>query len=147
MVHLVVYLVHEYQIGGPILYRWMYSGERYNLFYVHWLCSLFNNYITMSNCPCKPWLMIICRSLGEFKSNVQNKVAPEGCIAEGYIATELVTFWSRYLDNAPSFLNHLLRNPDGLKGMGTRVSFNCMTLTQIHWYIMFNSDDFFQLRM
>jgi hypothetical protein len=32
MVHLVVHLVRECQLGGPILYRWMYSGERYNLF-------------------------------------------------------------------------------------------------------------------
>jgi hypothetical protein len=32
-----------------------------------------------------------------FKSSVCNKAALEGCIAEGYIATELVTFCSRYL--------------------------------------------------
>jgi hypothetical protein len=42
MVHLVVHLVRECQLGGPVLYRWMYPGERYNLFmfmdYVH--CAL-----------------------------------------------------------------------------------------------------------
>jgi hypothetical protein len=38
---------------------------------------------------------------------MRNKVAPEGCIAEGYIATELVTFYSRYLDNAPTFTTDL----------------------------------------
>jgi hypothetical protein len=100
----------------------------------------------MSSCPCKPWLMIICRSLGGFKSNVRNKAAPKGCIMEGYIAIELVTFYARYLDNTPSFVNWPLRNPDGPKGVGTRVSLNRMTLTQIHRYIMFNSDDFLQLR-
>jgi hypothetical protein len=73
----------------------------------------------MSNFPCKPWLMIICRSLGGFKSNVLNKATLEGCIAEGYIATELVTFCARYLDNAPSFVNRPLRNSDGQKGAGT----------------------------
>jgi hypothetical protein len=54
-----------------------------------------------------------------FKSNVRNKAAPEGCIAEGYVATELVTFCSRYLDNAPTFHNRPQRNPDGSKGTGT----------------------------
>jgi len=44
-------------------------------------------------------------ALGGFKSNVRNKAAPEGCIAEGYIAIELVTFHSRYLDNATTFHN------------------------------------------
>jgi hypothetical protein len=51
--------------------------------------------------------MCVHRSLGGFKSNVCNKVAPEGCIAEGYIATELATFCSRYLDNAPTFTTDL----------------------------------------
>jgi hypothetical protein len=32
MVHLVVHLVLECRLGGPVPYRWMYSGERYNLF-------------------------------------------------------------------------------------------------------------------
>ena len=48
-----------------------------------------------------------------------NKAAFEGCIVEGYIAIELVTFCVRYLDNAPTFLNRTLRNLDGLKGVGT----------------------------
>ena len=68
---------------------------------------------------CKPWLMIIYRSLGWFKSNVRNKATPKGCIAEGYIVTKLVTFCARYLDNTPTFLNRPLRNPNGPKGMGT----------------------------
>jgi hypothetical protein len=91
--------------------------------------------------------MIICRSLGGFKSNVRNKAVLESYIVEGYIVTELVTFCVRYLDNAPTFLNRPLRNPDGPKGVGTRVILNRMTLTQIHRYIVFNSNDFLQLRM
>jgi hypothetical protein len=51
-----------------------------------------------------------------FKSSVRNKVAPEGCIAECYIATELVTFCLRYLKKAPNFHNTPQRNPDGPKG-------------------------------
>jgi hypothetical protein len=76
--------------------------------------------------------MIICRSLGGFKSNVRNKSAPKGCIAKGYIAIELMMFCARYLDNAPTFLNRPLRNPDGLKRVRMRVILNYMTLTQIH---------------
>jgi hypothetical protein len=64
-----------------------------------------------------------------FKSNVHNKAALEGCITEGYIATELVTFFSRYLDNAPTFHNRPQRNLDGSKGAGTRVSLHCLTMT------------------
>jgi hypothetical protein len=78
---------------------------------------------------------VYTRSLGSFKSNVRNKAAPEGCIAEGYIATELVTFCSRYLDNAPTFHNRPQRNPDGSKGAGTRVTLNRLTMHQIHRYI------------
>jgi hypothetical protein len=52
----------------------------------------------------------------EFKSNVCNKAALKGCIAEGYIATELVIFCSMYLNNVPTFYNTPQRNPNGCKG-------------------------------
>jgi hypothetical protein len=55
----------------------------------------------------------MCRSLSGFKSNVRNKAALEGCIVEGYIATELVTFCSMYLNSAPTFHKEILM---GLKG-------------------------------
>jgi hypothetical protein len=89
---------------------------------------------------------VYTRSLGNFKSNVRNKAAPEGCIAEGYIATELVTFYSRYLNNAPTFHNRPQRNPDGSKGAGTRVTLNRLIMHQIHRYIVFNSEEFHNLR-
>jgi hypothetical protein len=90
---------------------------------------------------------VYTRSLGSFKSNVRNKAAPEGSIAEGYIATELITFYSRYLNNAPTFHNRPQRNLDGSKGAGTRVTLNRLTMHQIHRYIVFNSDEFHNLRM
>jgi hypothetical protein len=52
----------------------------------------------------------MCKSLGGFKFNVRNKVVLEGCIAEGYIAIKLVTFYSTYLSNAPIFHNRSQRN-------------------------------------
>jgi hypothetical protein len=67
-----------------------------------------------------------------FKFNVRNKEAPDRCIAEGYIATELVTFYLMYLDNKLIFYNRPQRNPNGCKGAGTRVILNGITLTQIH---------------
>jgi hypothetical protein len=91
---------------------------------------------------------VYTRSLGGSKSNVRNKAAPEGgCIAEGYIATELVTFCSRYVDNALTFHNRPQINPNGSKGAGTRVSLNRLTMHQIHHYIVFNSEEFLHLRM
>jgi hypothetical protein len=89
----------------------------------------------------------MCRSLGGFKFNVRNKAAHEGCIAEGYIATELVTFCSAYLSSGLTVHNMAQRNVDGCKGAGTRVNLDRITMIQIHQYVMFNSDDFDQLRM
>jgi hypothetical protein len=101
----------------------------------------------MTKCNYNDVLILTCRSLGGFKYNVQNKAAPEGCIAEGYIATEQVTFCSRYLNDAPTFNNRPQRNQDGSKGVGTRFDMDRITMKQIHRYIMFNSDDFLQLQM
>jgi hypothetical protein len=90
---------------------------------------------------------VYTRSLRDFKSNVHNKAAFERCIAEGYIAIELVAFCSRYLDNAPTFYNRPQRNFDGSKGARTRVSLNRLTMNQIHRYIVFNSEEFLHLWM
>jgi hypothetical protein len=60
----------------------------------------------------------MCRSLGGFKSNVCNKATLEGCIVEGYIATELMTFCSAYLSSAPIVHNRPQRNADGCRGVG-----------------------------
>jgi hypothetical protein len=87
--------------------------------------------------------MLTCRSLREFKSNVHNKATPEGCIVDGYIATKLVTFCSRYLHDAPTFHVRLQRHWDGSKG---GFDMDRITIKQIHRYIMFNLDNFLQLR-
>ena len=50
-----------------------------------------------------------------FKSNVHNKVVPKGCIVEGYIAIELVTFYSAYLSIVLIVHNRPQRNDDGCK--------------------------------
>ncbi|XP_061363881.1 uncharacterized protein LOC133307391 [Gastrolobium bilobum] len=45
------------------------------------------------------WMYPIERTLGHLKSYVRNKATPEGCIAEGYLMEECLTFCSRYLDD------------------------------------------------
>jgi hypothetical protein len=96
---------------------------------------------------CNDSLILMCKRLRRFKSNVCNKAALEGCIAKGYITTELMTFCSMYLNNALTFHNRLQRNQDGSKGVGTRFDMNRITIKQIYRYIMFNSDNFVQLWM
>jgi hypothetical protein len=70
----------------------------------------------------------MCRSLGGFKSNVHNKVAPKGCIAEGNIAIELVTLCLAYLNSVPTVHNRPQRNVNGCKGAGARVNLDQITM-------------------
>ena len=46
------------------------------------------------------WMYPIERRLGTFKGYVRNRARPEGSIAEAYIATEALTFCSRYIETA-----------------------------------------------
>ena len=46
------------------------------------------------------WMYPIERRLGTFKGYVRNRARPEGSIAEAYIATEALTFCSRYVETA-----------------------------------------------
>ncbi|PKU75464.1 hypothetical protein MA16_Dca011240 [Dendrobium catenatum] len=70
MVHLLIHLVEEVRLGGPVHYRWMYPFERFFLV---------------------------------LKDFVRNKSQPERSIAERYIAEEGISFFSKYLDGAPTF--------------------------------------------
>ncbi|GLT66501.1 hypothetical protein SLA2020_388620 [Shorea laevis] len=92
------------------------------------------------------WMYPVERCLGRYKHTVRNKAAPEGSIAEGYIMDELLTFCSRYLDNAQTVHNKPPRHQDESKGASKRIKLDMMTFEQAHRYILFNSDDFLQLR-
>jgi len=46
------------------------------------------------------WMYPIERWLGTFKGYVRNRARPEGSIAEAYIATEALTFCSKYIETA-----------------------------------------------
>nr|XP_025625964.1 uncharacterized protein LOC112718415 [Arachis hypogaea] len=60
------------------------------------------------------WMYPVERTLGHLKSYVRNKAAPEGCIAEGYLMEECLTFCSRYLeeDEIETRFNRPNRNDD-----------------------------------
>ncbi|XP_060960875.1 uncharacterized protein LOC115723900 [Cannabis sativa] len=45
------------------------------------------------------------RYLSKLKSYVRNKNKPEGCIAEGYLANECLTFCSRYIEGVETKIN------------------------------------------
>jgi hypothetical protein len=87
----------------------------------------------------------LCRSFGRCKSLVRNIATLEGSIAEGYLADEMLTFCLRYLKNAPTVHNRPQRNPNEARGTVTRVTLEQRTLTEVHRYIIFNSDKFLQL--
>jgi hypothetical protein len=91
------------------------------------------------------------------KSYVRNRSRPEGCIAEGYLAEECLTFCSLYLaDYVETRLTKTPRNtedePDprvGLDvfattghplGKGTATKIDRDSLTKAHQYILFNSE-------
>ncbi|GLT52849.1 hypothetical protein SLA2020_261650 [Shorea laevis] len=92
------------------------------------------------------WMYPVERCLGRYKHTVRNKAAPEGSIAEGYIMDELLTFCSRYLDNAQTVHNKPPRHQDESKGASKRIKLDMITFEQAHRYILFNSDDFLQFR-
>ena len=50
--------------------------------------------------------------MGHLKSYVRNKAEPEGSIAEGYLAEEVLTFCSQYLEGIETQINRPRRVDD-----------------------------------
>ncbi|XP_062164972.1 uncharacterized protein LOC133871559 [Alnus glutinosa] len=84
--------------------------------------------------------------LRSYKGYIRNKAAPEGSIAEGYVAEELLTFCSRYLESSQTVFNRPHRNPEDARGEVKSVSLDEKLWVQAHRYILFNSDDFIPFR-
>ncbi|XP_060969476.1 uncharacterized protein LOC133036762 [Cannabis sativa] len=55
------------------------------------------------------------RYLSKLKSYVRNRSKPEGCIAEGYLADECLTFCSRYMEGVETKFNRKPRNYSNLE--------------------------------
>ncbi|XP_068487048.1 uncharacterized protein [Phaseolus vulgaris] len=58
------------------------------------------------------WMYPIERYLGHLKSYVRNKAQPEGSIAEGYLAEEVLTFTSEYMEGVETRSNRPSRMDD-----------------------------------
>lgn len=58
------------------------------------------------------WMYPIERYLKKLKNYVRNKARPEGCMAEGYVAEEALTFCSMYLKDVQTRFNRPERNED-----------------------------------
>ncbi|XP_062080492.1 uncharacterized protein LOC133785257 [Humulus lupulus] len=58
------------------------------------------------------------RYLSKLKSYVRNKSKPEGCIAEGYLADEWLTFCSRYMEGVETKFNCKPRNYSNVEPNG-----------------------------
>jgi hypothetical protein len=78
---------------------------------------------------------------------MHNKASPEGCIAEGYIVEELLTFCSRYLELSQTVFNRPVRNHDDARGEVKSFNLDEKSLAQAHRYILINSDDFIPFYM
>ena len=106
--------------------------------------------------------MLLCRYLGELKSNVRNKAHPEGYIAESVLAKEAMVLCSGFLDGFQSLVNKLSRTNDNDETLGCNTvqasalfPYAGMTLgkprsyvirglakLQAHRYVLFNCSDF-----
>ncbi|XP_068498546.1 uncharacterized protein [Phaseolus vulgaris] len=101
------------------------------------------------------WMYPIERYLGHLKSYVRNKAQPEGSIAEGYLAEEVLTFTSEYMEGVETRSNRPSRVDDSCNTnmpqlstifppIGRVVSasstfeLSTMQRTQAHRYVLFN---------
>ena len=60
------------------------------------------------------WMYPIETRLGTFKGYVRNRARPEGSIAEAYIATEVLTFCSKYIETAVQLSKEVGEDNPGL---------------------------------
>ena len=60
------------------------------------------------------WMYPIERRLGTFKGYVRNRARPEGSITEAYIATEALTFCSKYIETADQLSKDVDEDNPGL---------------------------------
>ncbi|KAK9074167.1 hypothetical protein SSX86_006764 [Deinandra increscens subsp. villosa] len=61
---------------------------------------------------CMRWMYPFERLMKKYKNYVRNKARPEGCIAEGYVVEEALSFCSMYLQDVQTRFNRPDRNED-----------------------------------
>lgn len=95
------------------------------------------------------WMFGIERYLCKLKSYVRNRSKPEGCVAEGYLVEECLTFCSRFFDEqSKSGTDTKDSHTDGGYPIGSRrsregksIHLDNKTWTNAHRYILFNCEN------
>ena len=87
------------------------------------------------------------RYLSRLKSYVRNKACLEGCIAEGYLAKECLTFCSRYFKNVETVFTQPIRNVEESTGVVLSITLDSKSWTQSHRYVLFSCDEITPFRM
>ncbi|XP_074377184.1 uncharacterized protein LOC141718704 [Apium graveolens] len=95
------------------------------------------------------WMFRIERYLCKLKSYVRNQSKPEGCVAEGYLVEECLTFCSRFFDEqSKSGTDTKDSHTDGGYPIGSRrsregksIHLDNKTWTNAHRYILFNCEN------
>ena len=72
--------------------------------------------------------------------------ALEGCIVEGYIMEECLTFCSQYIKGVETIFNRPTRTMEESTGAVSSVTLDNKELTQAHRYMLFNSENIYQFR-
>ncbi|XP_063939737.1 uncharacterized protein LOC135148446 [Daucus carota subsp. sativus] len=91
------------------------------------------------------WMFGIERYLSKLKSYVRNRSKPEGCIAEGYMVEECLTFCSRFLtDDSKNKMNYVNSNVGIYIGSRRNKDGKPIHLAEKIWinahrYVLFNS--------
>ena len=86
------------------------------------------------------------RYLSYLKSYVRNRVVLEGCITERYIVKECLTFCSRYMEGVETIFSRPMRTMEESIGAVSSVALDNRELTQVHRYVLFNSENIYQSR-
>ena len=104
------------------------------------------------------WMYPFERELRRYKKWPRNKVRPEGCIAECYVAEESLTFCSKYLRGIETRLNRERRNVDVVivemgqhldvfsqrvrpLGIAQLVILNANDFDRARWYVLSNCNE------
>ncbi|XP_074369055.1 uncharacterized protein LOC141709057 [Apium graveolens] len=95
------------------------------------------------------WMFGIERYLCKLKSYVRNRSKPEGCVAEGYLVEECLTFCSRFFDEqSKSGTDTRDSHTDGGYPIGSRrsregksIHLDNKTWTNAHRYLLFNCEN------
>jgi hypothetical protein len=102
------------------------------------------------------WMYPIERRLGTLKNFVRNRAKPEGSIAEAYMASDTLTFCSRYMMDISTRFNHVddsgserpldndlevFRHGGSLVG-ATRVDYiDDAIFNKLKWYVLYNCEE------